>query len=149
MISENEPSWHIIGKTCSAEAAENSCVDWAAILAVGILALAISFLLVSFGASLGLSLASPFRDEGVLTAWLAVAAGIWMASVMVVRFGAGGCLCGRRRHRAGDVTAHKVDASDGVRDRLTWAAGALVRTVLAAFGAGSSPRFLAHRSLSS
>ncbi|MEH6751272.1 MAG: hypothetical protein V7698_13400 [Paracoccaceae bacterium] len=136
MISENAPSRHITGTTSSAETAESSYVDWAAILAGGIFALAISFLLVSFGASLGLSLASPFRGEGVSAAWLVIAAGIWLAWVMVVGFGAGGYLCGRLRRRAGDATPHEVEARDGMHGLLVWATGAMVGTVLAAFGAG-------------
>ena len=136
MISENAPSRQITGATSSAEIAESSYVDWAAILAGGIFALAISFLLVSFGASLGLSLASPFRGEGVSAAWLVIAAGIWLAWVMVVGFGAGGYLCGRLRRRAGDATPHEVEARDGMHGLLVWATGAMVGTVLAAFGAG-------------
>jgi hypothetical protein len=136
MISDNAPSRNITGTTPSPVVAEGSYVDWAAILAGGIFALAVSFLLVSFGASLGLSLTSPYRGEGVSAAWLAIAAGIWLVWVMVSGFGAGGYLCGRMRRRAGDANPDEVEARDGIHGLMVWATGALVGTVLAASGAG-------------
>lgn len=116
--------------------AEGSCIDWAAILAGGVVALAMSFLLISFGAGLGLSLTSPYHGEGVSAAWLAIAAGIWFAWVMVSGFGAGGYLCGRMRRRARDAIGDEVVARDGTHGLMVWATGALVSTVLAATGMG-------------
>ncbi len=116
--------------------AEGSYVDWAAILAGSVFALAISFLLISFGTSVGLSLSSPYQGKGASGAWIAIAVGIWFAWVMVTGFGAGGYLCGRLRRRAGDATAGEVEVRDGAHGLLVWATGALVSMVLAAAGAG-------------
>lgn len=136
MISDNpSPRPHSTSMT-TLPAAEGSYVDWAAILAGSVFALAISFLLISFGASLGLSLTSPYRGEGVSAAWLAIAAGIWFAWVMVTGFGAGGYLCGRMRRRAGDATGDEIEVRDGVHGLMVWATGALVGSVLAASGVG-------------
>lgn len=117
-------------------AAEGSYVDWAAILAGGIFALAISFLLISFGTGIGLSLTSPYRGEGVSAAWVATAAGIWFAWVMVTGFGAGGYLAGRLRRRAGDAVPAEVEARDGAHGLMVWATGALAGSILAAMGVG-------------
>jgi hypothetical protein len=136
MITDNAPPRPLSGTPPAPELAERSYVDWPAILAGGLFALALSFLLVTFGASLGLSLTSPYRGEGVSAAWLAIAAGIWMVWVMVVGFGAGGYLCGRMRRRAGDATAHEVEARDGMHGLMVWATGAVFGTVMAASGAG-------------
>ena len=136
MISENLPPRQIPAEISKSKSAEGSYLDWAAILAGSIFALAISFLLISFGASLGLSLASPYRGEGVSAAWLAIAAGIWFVWVMVTGFGAGGYLTGRMRRRAGDATADEVEVRDGAHGLIVWAIGALVGTVLAAMGVG-------------
>ncbi|MFN3972537.1 MAG: hypothetical protein ACK4GO_03180 [Gemmobacter sp.] len=111
-------------------------MDWAAILAGGVFAIALSLLLISFGTGLGLSMTSPYRGEGVSAAWLAIAAGIWFAWVMVTGFGAGGYIAGRMRRRAGDATAPEVEARDGVHGLLVWATGALAGTVMAAMGVG-------------
>ncbi|MCC5975309.1 MAG: hypothetical protein JJT81_14835 [Rubellimicrobium sp.] len=111
-------------------------IDWAAILAGGVFALALSFLLISFGAGLGLSLTSPYRGEGVSAAWLAIAAGIWFVWTMVTSFGAGGYLAGRMRRRIGDATPDEVETRDGVHGLMVWATGALVSTLLVASGVG-------------
>lgn len=136
MITDTLPPRRIPAGLPGTEAAEGSYVDWAAILAGGIFALAISFILISFGAGLGLSLTSPYRGEGVSAAWLAIAAGIWFAWVMVTAFGAGGYLCGRMRRRAGDASPDEVQVRDGVHGLMVWATGAVVGTVLATAGAG-------------
>ncbi|MEX0694166.1 MAG: hypothetical protein WD075_06970 [Rhodospirillales bacterium] len=111
-------------------------MDWAAILAGSIFALAFSFLLIEFGVSLGLSLTSPYRGEGVSASWLAIAAGIWFVWVTVTGFGAGGYLVGRMRRRAGDATSAEVEVRDGIHGLMVWATGALVGAVLAAMGVG-------------
>ncbi|MCM2563755.1 hypothetical protein M8756_16645 [Lutimaribacter sp. EGI FJ00015] len=113
-----------------------SYLDWPAILAGGVFALAISFLLISFGASLGLSLSSPYRGEGMSAFWFAIAAGIWFAWVMVTSFGAGGYLAGRMRRHAGDATEDEVETRDGAHGLIVWATGALVSIILAASGVG-------------
>lgn len=118
------------------ETTTGSYLDWPAVLAGGVFALALAFLLISFGASLGLSLASPYRGEGVSAGWLGIATGIWFAWVMVTSFGAGGYLTGRMRRRAGDASASEVEARDGTHGLMVWATGVLVSIVLAAMGVG-------------
>ncbi|WP_322893954.1 MULTISPECIES: hypothetical protein [unclassified Yoonia] len=122
--------------TADAGASTHSYVDWAAILAGTIFALAISFVLTSFGAGLGLSLTSPYRGEGVSASWLAIAAGIWMVWVMVTAFGAGGYLTGRMRRPAGDAVGEEIEVRDGSHGLLVWATGAVVGAFLAITGAG-------------
>ena len=117
-------------------ASSHSYVDWAAILAGAIFALAISFVLTSFGAGLGLSLTSPYRGEGVSAAWLAIAAGIWMVWVMVTGFGAGGYLAGRMRRPIGDATSEEIEVRDGSHGLMVWATGAVVGAVVAFSGVG-------------
>lgn len=136
MMSDNSPQRLRPVGGAFGSASEGSYVDWAAILAGGVFALALSFLLISFGAGLGLSLTSPYRGEGVSAAWLAIAAGIWFAWVMVSGFGAGGYIAGRMRHRAGDATAPEVEARDGLHGLMVWATGALAGTILATMGVG-------------
>lgn len=134
MMSDTVPPRQVASTTPAP--AEGSYVDWAAILAGGIFALAISLLLLTFGAGLGLSLTSPYSGEGVSAAWVAIAAGIWFAWVMVTGFGAGGYIAGRMRRKAGDATASEVEARDGMHGLLVWATGALIGTILATFGVG-------------
>lgn len=113
-----------------------SYLDWAAVIAGTVFALALSFLLISFGAGLGLSLSSPYRGEGVSASWLAIATGIWFVWVMVTSFGAGGYLTGRMRRRAGDATPAEVEARDGTHGLIVWATATLISAVLLASGIG-------------
>ena len=136
MIAENHPPQQIPVEP-SERNTTDSYLDWSAIFAGGVLALAISFLLITFGSSLGLSLTSPYRGEGVSAAWLAIAAGIWFVWVTVTSFAAGGYLCGRLRRRVGDATATEVEVRDGAHGLVVWATAALVSTVLAATGVGA------------
>ncbi|MFN3846442.1 MAG: hypothetical protein ACK4RZ_11580 [Paracoccaceae bacterium] len=116
---------------------DGSYVDWAAIVAGGVIATALSLLLLGFGAGLGLSLTSPYQGEGVSAAWVAIAAGIWLAWVMVTGFGAGGYVAGRMRRKAGDATADEIEARDGMHGLVVWGTGLLVGALLAAMGVGS------------
>ena len=136
MISDNPPpARHFADRTTPSEH-DGSYIDWAAILAGTVMALAISFLLISFGTGLGLSLTSPYRGEGVSAAWLAIAAGIWFAWVIVTGFGAGGYLAGRMRRRIGDATTAEAEVRDGTHGLMVWATGALFGAILAALGVG-------------
>ena len=136
MISETQPPRRITPDMSTPTTSDGSYMDWGVIVAGTVLALAIAFLLISFGASLGLSLTSPYRGEGVSAAWVAIAAGIWFAWVMVSSFGAGGYLAGRMRRRAGDATADEVNLRDGTHGLMVWATGALISTIIAASGLG-------------
>lgn len=130
------PSRPAVVRTGS-DANDSSYVDWAAIVAGAVIATAISVLLIGFGAGLGLSLTSPYQGEGVSAAWVSIAAGIWLAWVMVTGFGAGGYVVGRMRRKAGDATADEVEARDGMHGLVVWGTGLLVGALLAAMGVGS------------
>lgn len=123
----------------TAPRAENhSYVDWAAIFAGAVLASAISFVLMTFGSAIGLSLTSPYEGESVSMLWLAVGAGLWILWVQVSSFMAGGYLAGRMRRRAHDSTPHEVDIRDGSHGLLVWALGVFFVGLIALVGAGGA-----------
>ena len=136
MITETTSPRPVPAQPGSLSASDGAYVDWAAILAGAVFALALSFLLISFGAGLGLSLTSPHGDEGISALWLAIASGIWLIWVMVTSFGAGGYLAGRLRRKALDATPDEVEARDGAHGLMVWATGALISTVLVGAGIG-------------
>ncbi len=113
-----------------------SYVDWPAIIAGAILASALSFVLLTFGSAVGLSMVSPEPGEGVSLRWVTIAGGVWFVWVAVSSFAAGGYLAGRMRRRAADATADETETRDGAHGVLVWATGALVGAVLAASGVG-------------
>src|ERR1700712_1485178 len=76
-------------------------LEWGPIIAGAIGASAISLLLLGFGASVGLSLTSPWPNSNSI--WTAVIAVVWWAiMVQIGAFFAGGYLAGRMRSRWGE-----------------------------------------------
>lgn len=111
-------------------------VDWPAIFAGAFLATAMTLVLLSFGAGLGLSMASPVAGEGVSLRWVTIAGGIWMIWTAVSSFAVGGYLTGRLRRRVGDGNVDEVEARDGAHGVVVWAVGAVFGGFLAVSGVG-------------
>jgi hypothetical protein len=124
-----------------------SYVEWSAVIAGAIGASAISFLLLTFGGAIGLSLTSPLPYEGGLGAWGVMFAVLWWAvMVQIGSFFAGGYLAGRMRAPigdGGDETAFR-DSSHGF---LVWAVGVLMIVFMAA-GVGGAALKTASQSVS-
>ncbi|HEV7277639.1 MAG TPA: hypothetical protein VGN80_15250 [Devosiaceae bacterium] len=117
---------------------KTSYMDWPAIIAGIVVAAAISILLLTFGAAVGLSFTSFEPGEGVSPVWLAIAAGIWLIWVQVSSFMAGGYLTGRMRRRHGDATEHEVDVRDGMHGFVMWGGALLLGVLIASSGLGSA-----------
>jgi hypothetical protein len=109
-------------------------VDWAAIFAGTALAVALSFVLLTFGSAIGLSVASFQAGEGVSLRWMAIASGIWFLWVAVTSFAAGAYLSGRMRRPVGGSSVEESEVRDGAHGVVVWAMGALVGALLAATG---------------
>lgn len=116
----------------------SSYMDWPAIFAGIVVAAAISILLLTFGAAVGLSFTSFEPGEGVSPVWFAIAAGIWLIWVQVSSFMAGGYLTGRMRRRHGDATEHEVDVRDGMHGFVVWGGALLLGAFIAASGLGAA-----------
>jgi hypothetical protein len=113
---------------------ERSYVDWPAIFAGAAIAGAISFVLVTFGAGIGLTLTSPYAGEGVALSWYVLGVGLWMVWAQVTAFGAGAYVAGRLRRRVDDATEHEVDIRDGAHGLIVWAVGVLLGAIIAFSG---------------
>jgi hypothetical protein len=107
-------------------------MDWPAIFAGAVLATAISFVLLTFGSAIGLSMASPFESERASPVGFAVAAAIWLVWVQVSSYMAGGYLAGRMRARAHDASEHESDVRDGAHGLVVWGLGVLFSAAVAA-----------------
>ncbi|HET9067720.1 MAG TPA: hypothetical protein VFN28_03675 [Amaricoccus sp.] len=117
-----------------ARAAVAGYVDWPAIFAGTALAVALSFVLLTFGSAIGLSATSFEPGEGVSLRWVAIASGIWFLWVAITAFAAGGYLAGRLRRPVADATSDEVEARDGAHGLVVWAVGAIAGAILAASG---------------
>ena len=78
-------------------AAEAVYLHWNPILAGAIVAAALSFVLLSFGAAIGLSVASPSSSWRDTSSALALLGGLWLLLTSLASFGLGGYLAGRFR----------------------------------------------------
>ncbi len=120
-----------IGALRETEAPFGPYLEWAAIIAGAILASAIAFVLLAFGAAVGLTATSPFEGRGFSGAALAVAIAIWVLLVEVFSFSAGGYVAGRLRRRLPEATEAEVDMRDAWPGLLVWALGTLIGAGLA------------------
>lgn len=117
-----------------AVAAPAHLVDWPAIFAGSVLAVALSFVLLTFGSAIGLSAASFQPGEGVSLFWLGIASGLYFIWVAIMSFAAGGYLAGRLRRPVPLTTPDEAETRDGAHGLLVWATSALVGAVLATSG---------------
>lgn len=117
---------------------DRSYVDWPAIFAGTLLATAISFVLLTFGSAIGLSMASAEAGEGASLFWIAVVGALWLLWVQISSFFAGGYLTGRMRRRHGDATEYESDVRDGSHGLVMWAVSVLLGAFIALWGVGGT-----------
>lgn len=79
-------------------AAAPRSVQWGAVILGALGAIAISMVLLTFGAGIGLSAVSAHPYAGASAKALAVISGLYAAVVAVGSFAAGGYVAGRMRH---------------------------------------------------
>jgi hypothetical protein len=120
----------------SASTPGSSFVEWGAVLAGAVLAVAISFVLLTFGAAIGLSAASPWPNSGVSAKVIASVAVFWAMAQQIGAFMAGGYVAGRMRSRWHE-TGHEADFRDGLHGGLVWAVGVVIGAALFLSTAGS------------
>jgi hypothetical protein len=113
---------------------DHSYVDWSAIFAGTVLASAISFVLLTFGSAIGLSLTSAYEGRGMSLFWFSIAAVLWVLWVQISSFLAGGYLTGRMRRRHYDATEHESDIRDGSHGLVMWGFAVLLGAVIAFSG---------------
>lgn len=116
-----------------------SYLEWGPIFAGAIAAAAISFLLLSFGAAIGLSLTSPWPNTGARL-WVVALAAAWFAlAVQIASFAAGGYLAGRMR-RPWLESAGEAEFRDSAHGFMVWAVGVVVGAVLLGLTSGAALR---------
>ena len=114
-------------------------LEWGPVILGALGATAISVVLLTFGAALGLSVVSPYPYAGISAKGLAVLTGTYVALVTVASFGAGGYLAGRLRSPWAGAVGNEVTEShfrDGSYGFGVWALGVLLGSALAVSGVG-------------
>ncbi len=100
---------------------QSSGVSWPAIAAGGVATAALTLLLVSFGAGIGLSLISPWTGAGVSATTFKIGAGIYLVVVAVMASSIGGYLAARLRTRWTGLHTNEVFFRDTAHGLLAWA----------------------------
>jgi hypothetical protein len=116
-----------------------SDVSWSAVIAGAIAAAAVSFVLLAFGAGLGLSISSvsPTWRDASFGLWFL--SGLYLVFVALVSFGLGGYVAGRMRARLATVAAaDEIEFRDGMHGVLAWALAIVIGAVLAIGVAGAA-----------
>ena len=114
-----------------------SYVEWGAVFAGALAATAISFVLLTAGAAIGLSLVSPYESEsyGRLAGLLAV---FWAIAVPILAFLVGGYIAGRMRSAWDAAASDEVQFRDGIHGLLVWSLSIVAGGVLAFVAASTA-----------
>ena len=101
--------------------ANTSAVSWGAILAGGTAAAALTFMLVTFGTSVGLASVSPWDNAGISADTFKISAGIFVVVVAMISSTVGGYIAGRLRTRWTGAHSEEVLFRDTAHGFLAWA----------------------------
>jgi hypothetical protein len=105
-------------------------VEWGAIFAGALTAAAISFVLYSFGSTIGLSLVSPWPNSGLPAKFVAGLAVFWAMVSQIGSFLVGGYIAGRMRSRWSEAPSYEAEFRDGVHGLLVWALAVVIGAAL-------------------
>jgi hypothetical protein len=108
-------------------ASTSSLFSWSAAIAGAIVATAVTFLIVSLGSGIGLSIASPYRGPSATT--LTLIGAVWLVLAQAFGFACGGYLAGRMRAHFIDDFGDEARFRDAAQGFLVWGLG-VVATAL-------------------
>jgi hypothetical protein len=111
-------------------------IQWSAAIAGAVAASALSFVLITFAATLGLSIASPSPAWREASIGLSLLSGVFLLLTALASFGLGGYVAGRLRSRWDAATTDEIEFRDGVHGLLVWGLAVGISGFLAAATAG-------------
>jgi hypothetical protein len=123
----------------SAAVRDQSAVSWAAVIAGGVTAAALTLVLLAFGAGMGFSAVSPWPNSGVSATTFKIAAGIYLIVVAMLSSTIGGYIAGRLRTKWTGLHSEEVLFRDTAHGFLAWASA----TVFGAAALASAATFIA------
>jgi hypothetical protein len=109
-------------------------VQWGAVILGALGAMAISMVLLAFGAGIGLSATSAQPYAGASAKAMAVISGLYAAITLVASFAAGGYIAGRMRLPPTAEEVQEADFRDGAHGFAVWALAIVIGGLLAASG---------------
>lgn len=113
-------------------------IEWGPVILGAFAAAALSIVLMTFGAALGLSIVSPQPYAGLSARAIAILAAVYAAIVHVAAFAAGGYLAGRARTPWTDDDEVEQNFRDGSHGFAVWAIGIVVGAAIALTGGAAA-----------
>jgi hypothetical protein len=111
--------------------ANYSNVRWTPVVSGALSAAAVSFILVTFGATVGLGVSSTAPTWRDASAALAILSGIFLILQSVLSFGMGGYIAGRIRGSVSSESALETENMDGIHGLAVWALAVVMGAILA------------------
>jgi hypothetical protein len=118
-------------------------LQWSPVVLGAFAATALSFVLVTFGASVGLGVtsASPTWRDASAALW--ILSGVYLILQAILSFGLGGYVAGRVRTSTLQSTVEETEQADGIHGLAVWALavvmGAILATLLGSASLSRSP----------
>ncbi|MCC8952920.1 hypothetical protein H8B02_05410 [Bradyrhizobium sp. Pear77] len=107
-------------------------LQWSPVFAGALAAAALSLILISFGAAIGLGVSSSSPSWRDASAALALLSGLYLILQALVSFGVGGYIAGRAQRVMGAVPSDLIESSDGLHGLTAWALGVVVGAAVVA-----------------
>jgi hypothetical protein len=129
MTMESEP----VTMVSSVPTHDGWTLDWTSIVTGALVAAAVSAILVTFGAAVGLGVrsSSPTWRDASIALWLL--SGIFLILQSLVSFGCGGYLAARVRSPYSSSVSEETERRDGFHGVASWALAVLIGGVAVAF----------------
>src|ERR1035437_6889764 len=122
--------------TATVVESDQSATSWAAIVAGGVAAAALTLGLLAFGSGMGFSAVSPWSNAGVSASTFKIATGVYLIIVSMLSSTIGGYIAGRLRTKWVGLHSEEVLFRDTAHGFLAWAFAAVLGA--AALGAGAT-----------
>jgi hypothetical protein len=106
-------------------------VQWSPIVLGAFAATALSSVLLTFGATVGLGITSTAPTWRDASAALAILSGLYLIIQAVLSFGLGGYIAGRIRTSIGEAAVEETENADGLHGLGVWALAVVMGTILA------------------
>ena len=107
-----------------------SAVSWGAVIAGAVIGAALTITLIIGGSGLGFLAVSPWQNDGVSGASIAVGTIVWLLVTQIIAYGISGYVAGRLRTRWTDVQRDEIYFRDTAHGFLVWALSSIVGFIL-------------------
>ncbi|MGF6308790.1 hypothetical protein ABIB82_002427 [Bradyrhizobium sp. i1.8.4] len=115
-------------------------LQWSPVFAGALVAAALSVILISFGAAVGLGVSSSSPSWRDASAALALLSGLYLILQALVSFGAGGYIAGRAQRAIGATPSDVTEGRDGLHGLTAWAFAIILGAAIVALVGLSTAR---------